>query len=221
MRWPRLPGAWSPRIPHSSAGFLESGKRLQRIAGRSARRRAAGVRSEGSQGRFRMACYLYFPATPLEFLCSVIHLIASYSVIKPLITSVSPSGHRISTPQPDPGFFRATNVGRCSDILRICAYGGPVQASYPATIKLTSYLDRVPCGTVRRAHQPPAVHRSRFSFRLPQCVSLRSELNTRSMPWFIARNMNMWANISQAVSRPKPASNLYGVLPVGQALGSS
>jgi hypothetical protein len=87
-----------------------------------------------------MGCYLYFPATPLEFSCSVIHLIASYSVIKPLITSVSPSGHRISTPQPDPGFFRATKVGRCSDILRICAYGGPVQASYPATIKLTNYL---------------------------------------------------------------------------------
>jgi hypothetical protein len=56
-----------------------------------------------------------------------------------LITSVSPSGHRISTPQPDPGFFRATKVGRCSDILRICAYGGPIQASYPATIKLTHY----------------------------------------------------------------------------------
>ena len=80
---------------------------------------------------------------PLEFSCSVIHLSASYSVIKPLITSVSPSGHRISTPQPDPGFFRATKVGRCSDIVRICPYGGPVQASYPATIKLTSYLDRV------------------------------------------------------------------------------
>ena len=140
MRWPRLPGAWSPRIPHSSAGFLESGKRLQRIAGRSARRRAAGVRSEGSQGRFRMACYLYFPATPLEFLCSVIHLIASYSVIKPLITSVSPSGHRISTPQPDPGFFRATKAGRCSDILRICAAGGPVQASDPDRLPQTGFV---------------------------------------------------------------------------------
>jgi hypothetical protein len=56
------------------------------------------------------------------------------------MTSVSPSSHRISTPQPEPGFFRATKVGRCSDILRICAYGGPVQASYPATIKLTHYL---------------------------------------------------------------------------------
>jgi hypothetical protein len=52
---------------------------------------------------------------------------------------VSPSGQRISTPHPDPGFFRATKVGRCSAILRICACGGPVQASYPATIKLTQY----------------------------------------------------------------------------------
>jgi hypothetical protein len=62
--------------------------------------------------------------------------------MKPLITSVSPSGHRISTPQPDPGFFRATKVGRCSDILGICACGGSVQASYPAIIKLTHYPPR-------------------------------------------------------------------------------
>ena len=54
--------------------------------------------------------------------------------MKPLIASVSPSGHRISTPQPNPGFFRATKVGRCSDIPRICAYGSPVQGSHPATI---------------------------------------------------------------------------------------
>jgi hypothetical protein len=78
-----------------------------------------------------------FPCQALE--CSAIHLTASCSVIKPLIASVSPSGHRISTPQPDPGFFRATKVGRCSDIPRICACGGPVQASDPATIKLTHY----------------------------------------------------------------------------------
>jgi hypothetical protein len=32
-------------------------------------------------------------------------------------------------------------------------------------------------------------HSSRFNFRLPQCVSLRSDLNTRSLPWFIARNI--------------------------------
>ena len=118
-----------PTHPGFTSGLPRVGKRLQRIAGRSARRRAAGG---------RLACHSYFPATPLEFSCSVIHLSASYSVIKPLISSVSPSGHRISTPQPDPGFFRATKVGRCSDIHRICAYGGPVQASYPATIKLTT-----------------------------------------------------------------------------------
>jgi hypothetical protein len=33
-------------------------------------------------------------------------------------------------------------VGRCSNIPRICAYGGPVQASYAATIKLTHYPNR-------------------------------------------------------------------------------
>src|SRR3984893_12866073 len=57
--------------------------------------------------------------------------------MKPLTTSVSPSGHRISTPQPDPGFFRATKVGRCSDMFRICAHGATLQASYPDTIKPT------------------------------------------------------------------------------------
>jgi hypothetical protein len=57
---------------------------------------------------------------------------------KPLITSVSPSGHRISTPQPDPGFFRATKVGRCSDIRRVCARDGAVQGSYPATISFVT-----------------------------------------------------------------------------------
>jgi hypothetical protein len=76
---------------------------------------------------------LLFVCHALE--CSVIHLTASYSVIKPLITSVSPSGHRISIPQPAPGFFRAAKVGSCSDIHRICACGEPVQGSYPATIK--------------------------------------------------------------------------------------
>jgi hypothetical protein len=59
--------------------------------------------------------------------------------MKPLTTSVSPSGHKISTPQPDPGFFRATKVGRCSDIRQTCACGLTIQASYPATIKLTDY----------------------------------------------------------------------------------
>jgi uncharacterized protein (DUF433 family) len=43
-------------------------------------------------------------------------------------------------------------VGRCSNIRRICAYGGPVQASYPATIKLTHYPNRhryTPAGGLR------------------------------------------------------------------------
>ena len=83
-----------------------------------------------------------FPCHALE--CSAIHLPASCSVRKPLITSVSPSGHRISISQPVPGFFRAKKVGRCSNILRICACGGPVQDSYPATIKLTTSAARRP-----------------------------------------------------------------------------
>jgi hypothetical protein len=73
-----------------------------------------------------------FPCHPLE--CSAIQIAASCSVINPLITSVSPSGHRISIPQPVPGFLRAMNVGRCSNIRRICAHGTQVQASNPATI---------------------------------------------------------------------------------------
>jgi hypothetical protein len=64
--------------------------------------------------------------------CSAIHLAASCSVMKPLTTSVSPSGHRISTRQPVPGFFRAMKVGCCSSIRRICAGADTVQASYPA-----------------------------------------------------------------------------------------
>src|ERR1700726_55816 len=63
--------------------------------------------------------------------CLATHSAACFSVVKPLITSVSPSGQRISTTQPSPGFFRATKMGRYSDIVRMCAYGGPVQASYP------------------------------------------------------------------------------------------
>ena len=71
--------------------------------------------------------------------CLANHSAASFSLAKPLITSVSPSGQRTSITQPNPGFFRATKVGRCSDILRICAYGCAVQASYPATIKPTHH----------------------------------------------------------------------------------
>jgi hypothetical protein len=45
-------------------------------------------------------------------------------VAKPLTTSVSPSGQRTSTTQPNPGLpFRATKAGRYSGISRICAYG--------------------------------------------------------------------------------------------------
>jgi hypothetical protein len=76
-----------------------------------------------------------FPCRAFE--CSAIQLAASCSVVKPLITSVSPSGHRISIPQPVPGFFRAMKVGSCSSIRRICTYGSPIQASYPAPIKLS------------------------------------------------------------------------------------
>jgi predicted amidohydrolase len=44
------------------------------------------------------------------------------SVAKPLTTSVSPSGQRTSTTQPNPGLpFRAAKAGRYSDISRICA----------------------------------------------------------------------------------------------------
>ena len=68
--------------------------------------------------------------------CSAIHLAASCSVMKPLITSVSPSGHRISIPQPVPGFFRAPKVGRCSNIPSSMNRWRPVQASHPDTIKL-------------------------------------------------------------------------------------
>jgi hypothetical protein len=75
--------------------------------------------------------------------------------MKPLITSVSPSGHRISTPQPNPGFFRATKVGRCSDIRRICACADTVQASYPATIRNS------PCTTLGRPPVSPGFTGSR------------------------------------------------------------
>ena len=99
-------------------------------------------------------------AIGLECSCSVIHLSASYSAIKPLMASVSPSGQRISTSQPVPGFFRATKVGRCSDILRICACGGPVQASYPAAIKLTHYPGSVLCPLGQAFGQSEARDRS-------------------------------------------------------------
>ena len=47
-------------------------------------------------------------------------------------------------------------VGRCSIIRRICADGGPIQASYPATIKLTRYP---------RGGRWPALEATHFSYR--------------------------------------------------------
>ena len=88
-------------------------------------------RSAGS-GRFLQVPELEGPASCHAFECSAIHLTASPSVTKPLTTSVSPSGHKISIPQPVPGFFRAMNVGCCSSIGRVCACGGQVQANHAA-----------------------------------------------------------------------------------------
>jgi hypothetical protein len=80
--------------------------------------------------------HLVFPCQPSE--CLAIHSAACCSVAKPLTTSVSPSGQRTSTTQPNPGLpFRATKAGRYSDISGICAYGAPVQAGRPTTIKPT------------------------------------------------------------------------------------
>ena len=80
--------------------------------------------------------HLVFPCQPSE--CLAIHSAACCSMAKPLTTSVSPSGQRTSTTQPNPGLpFRATKAGRYSDISGICAYGAPVQAGRPTTIKPT------------------------------------------------------------------------------------
>jgi hypothetical protein len=108
------------------------------------------MRGEGAGSRRRIfRGHSVFPTRSSE--CLAIHSAACFSVAKPLTTSVSPSGQRTSTTQPNPGFFRGTKVGRCSDILRICACAGPVQASHPATIKLTHYQARgevrAPCQT--------------------------------------------------------------------------
>ena len=46
-------------------------------------------------------------------------------------------------------------------IPRICAYGWRVQASYPATIKLTHYLDRARRGVLAGPCQPPGKPSSR------------------------------------------------------------
>jgi hypothetical protein len=89
--------------------------------------------------------------------------------MKPLTTSVSPSGHRISIPQPVPGFFRAMKIGRCSNISGICANGGPLQGSHPAPIKLTHYP--WPTLLVGNLIQPPAGWRARANHYRP--VALR------------------------------------------------
>ena len=84
---------------------------------------AAQERGEVSAKGQPVFLYLLFSCQPLE--CSAIQSAAAFSVAKPLITSVSPSGQRISTTQPTPGLpFRATKVGRCSGIFRICACRG-------------------------------------------------------------------------------------------------
>jgi hypothetical protein len=48
----------------------------------------------------------------------------------------------------------------------------------------------------RIASHPTGDYSSRFSIRLPQCVSLRSDLNTSSLPWLIARSIptRAWSN---------------------------
>ena len=104
--------------------------------------------------------------------CSAIHLAASCSVTKPLITSVSPSGHRISIAQPVPGFFRTKKVGRSSNILRICACGGPVQDSYPAAIKLP--IAGPDCASrSQSAHGAPAATRRRVPKESPSAGLVR------------------------------------------------
>jgi hypothetical protein len=87
-----------------------------------------------------VTCHLYFPATPYGA-----H--APYPLNRVVFRNKTldyfrfAMGHRISTPQPDPGFFRAAKVGRCSDILPTCApVANPIQASLPATIKAASWL---------------------------------------------------------------------------------
>jgi hypothetical protein len=139
-----------------------------------------------------------FPGHALE--CSAIHLPASCSVIKPLITSVSPSGHRISIPQPVPGIFRAMKVGRCSIIPRICADGGPVQASHPATIKLTDY----PRGGRWPALEATVLALTRTGLPLPRAaVAARGE---RGLPLLIKARRATSCLASRGVWEPVTSS---------------
>ena len=105
-----------------------------------------GKQSSVELGSSLSRTHLVFPWQPSE--CLAIHSAACCSVVKPLTTSVSPSGQRTSTTQPNPGLpFRATKAGRYSDISRICAYGAPVQAGRLATIKLIETCGRRQCCT--------------------------------------------------------------------------
>lgn len=114
-----------------SAPFSVYGLRLPAGPGNRRRRRRNAAGKSGESRQWARQCRfcgpvgvseafgdlsLAFPGLALECSCSAIHLTASYSATKPLMTPVSPSGHRISTSQPDPGFFRAPKVGRCSDM---------------------------------------------------------------------------------------------------------
>jgi hypothetical protein len=102
-----------------------------------------GFRPQGARARCR-AVFIFGELVRVPchaFECSAIHLTASCSVMKPLTTSVSPSGHRISLPSQFRD-FRTMKVGRCSNIRRICAHSGAVQASYPAAIKLNVSFGR-------------------------------------------------------------------------------
>lgn len=120
----KAPRSWPPRSPWSQRARSFQGPLLDRNTGLADW--LFQPYDAWGESLFVFSCH------PLE--CSVIQIAASCSVINPLITSVSPSAHRISIPQPVPGFLRAMKVGRCSNIRRICAHGAQVQASKPATI---------------------------------------------------------------------------------------
>ena len=129
-----------PRSRRTTVRIAEGGrKKLHQLywcCAIKARPAAVGKPSyDRSHCRSRVVSHLLFSCQVSE--CLSTHSAACFSVVKPLITSVSPSGQRISTTQPSPGFFRATKMGRYSDILRIWAYGGPVQVGFPSG-RLTS-----------------------------------------------------------------------------------
>jgi hypothetical protein len=77
--------------------------------------------------RRRVFLYLLFSLQLSE--CSVIQSATAFSVAKPLITSVSPSGQRTSTTQPDPGFFRARKWADAHTSSEYALAAGGVQAA--------------------------------------------------------------------------------------------